>query len=97
MTTNNESIQAGKATIHRTAGGTVWFLDKNGHKVTLNDPREASRLFEAIREGSGEPVTVTHVEGTEPPRNLNDGRLGNETRTYGTGGNWLYPHGNWNE
>lgn len=100
MTTNIDTVQAGKATLHRTAGGTVWFLDKSGNKVTLSNPREAARLFEAIRDGSGEPAVIRHFEGNETHRNLHmagKSQYGNETRTYGGGGNWMFPNGNWNE
>ncbi|MCA1910300.1 MAG: hypothetical protein LDL39_18285 [Magnetospirillum sp.] len=54
-------------------------------------------MFFAIRDGSGEEAKVIRTEGTNPPTNLNNGHRPNEWRQHGTGGNWLFPHGNWNE
>lgn len=100
MTTTNdkqpETIKAGKITITRTPGGTIKFLSHRGHMRHVSGP-EWDDLFFAIRDGSGEEVKVIRTEGTNPPTNLNDGRLGNEWRQHGTGGNWMFPHGNWNE
>lgn len=95
-----ESIQAGKATIHRTSAGTIWFHDKNGNTVVLQDPRESSRLWEAMRDGSGEPLQVVRVDATEKPSNVRaagKSLLGNETRMQSAGGNWMFPHGDWQE
>lgn len=91
-----ETIKAGKTTLTRTPGGTIKFLSTKGHQRRVYGP-EWDDLFFAIRDGSGEEAKPIRTEGTNPPTNLNDGRRGNETRVYGTGGNWLFPHGNWNE
>lgn len=85
--THEEKIVAGNVTIHRTVGGTYWFLDKGGNKRTLPHDPSIHRLIEAIREGSGEPNVTTHHEGNQKLTNLGAG--GNEWRTMGTGGNWV--------
>jgi len=100
MTTTNdkqpETIKAGKTTLTRTPGGTIKFLSHKGHQRSVSGP-EWDDLFFTIRDGSGEEAKITRVDGINPPTNLNNGRLGNEWRQHGTGGNWIFPHGQWNE
>ncbi|BAE52858.1 hypothetical protein [Paramagnetospirillum magneticum] len=66
---NPETVIAGKTVLHRSAFGTVSFTDTTGNRVTMDSPT-ANKLFEAIRDGSGEKVEAVHREGTEKPTNL---------------------------
>lgn len=66
---NPETVIAGKTVLHRSAFGTVSFTDTKGNKVTMDSPA-ASKLFEAIRDGSGEASETTHTEGWQKPTNL---------------------------
>lgn len=79
---NHETAYAGKTALHRTAFGTVWFIDTKGNKVTM-DSTEANKLFEAVRDGSGEKAEIVHTEGTQAANNLhtNGSGTGNWTRT----------------
>ncbi|BAE49222.1 hypothetical protein [Paramagnetospirillum magneticum] len=66
---NSETVIAGKTVLHRSAFGTVSFTDTKGNRVTM-DTTEAYKLFDAIRDGSGEAVVIGHAEGTQKPTNL---------------------------
>lgn len=44
--------------------GTVWFLDKNGNTVRLTQDPSIAKLFETIRDGSGEPTENAVTDGT---------------------------------
>ncbi len=66
-----ETIKAGKLELHRSAYGTIWFLDVNGNTVKFADEMAANKLFEAIKEGSGNPNPTSRVDGAdESHRNL---------------------------
>lgn len=105
MTTTNdkqpETIKAGKTTLTRTPGGTIKFLSHKGHQRSVSGP-EWDDLFFTIRDGSGEEAKIARVDTVYDPKhpslhNVHSGHRGNEWRQHGTGGNWIFPHGQWNE
>lgn len=67
-----ETIKAGKATLHRTRMGTVWFLDKNGNKTTVAQDPVITKLFETIRDGSGTATENKLSEGTVVSENVTE-------------------------
>lgn len=65
----DETIKAGKTTLHLSAFGTVSFTDTKGNRINMDDPH-ALKLFEAIRDGSGELEEITRKDGWQPPKNV---------------------------
>ncbi|CAA7611410.1 conserved hypothetical protein [Candidatus Terasakiella magnetica] len=67
--TTDETVIAGKTTLTRSVYGDVSFIDAKGERVVLHGP-DASRLFETIRDGSGELQEIVRKDGWQPATNL---------------------------
>ena len=78
---NPETVIAGKTALHRTAFGTVWFIDTKGNKVTMDSPA-ASKLFEAIRDGSGEASETKRIDGADPTKGRSNLYIGGKRNSY---------------
>jgi len=67
-------VQLLRATLNRTRGGTVWFLDTGGNKIELQQNPLITRLFETIRDGSGKftKSVLTHSTELNPTANVVD-------------------------
>ena len=58
-----------RPTLPRSIHGDVRFIDTRGHRVTLRG-LDGNRLFETIRDGSGEVQEVVRKDGWQAPKNV---------------------------
>ncbi len=78
---NPETVIAGKTVLHRSAFGTVSFTDTTGNRVTMDSPT-ANKLFEAIRDGSGEKEEIGRIDGADPTKGLANLYVGGKRNVY---------------
>lgn len=65
-----ETVEAGKITLHRSPQGVVWFRDRRGLRVTVDDRDLGEALIQTAKNGPGAEFTVERKEGVERPINV---------------------------